>query len=254
MNEWFPEMMDKPDGSMAGGALAYILAMFLILPFFLLVFMLDVFASETAQLWLEIGFHVLSFVLCIQLFRYHFTDSTRYAQQNPRKFLAVTGVCLALSLGVLVGYYFLFRSLSPSSAFVEFGFYFTVPMTEKNFVTYPLNMLMENPFPTFFCMAVLAPVSISCLYYGGCFAQVCYRNPWLAYPAVALLLFLPRLVNCFTFRWINEMEMVLYLTQLPLHLIACYAYQRTESIWSPILIHSIVNIFSCVVMILLSIV
>ena len=248
MNDCFPEMMDKPDGYMAGASLAYILAMFLILPFFLLVFVMDVFQSETAQLWLELAFHGLSFGLCVRLFRSHFSDSTRYAQQNPKKFLAVTAVCLALSLGVIVGYFLVFRSIRPVNDLVEFGFYYTVPLTEKNFVTYPLNMLMTNPALTFLCMAVFTPVSISCLYYGSCFAQVCYRNPWLAYPAVAALLFLPRLINCFTFRWINEMELILYLTQLPLHLIACYAYQRTESIWSPILIHSVVNVLGCAAM------
>lgn len=251
MNDWFPEMMDKPDGQMAGAGLAYILAMFLILPFFLLVFVMDVFQSEAAQLWLEIAFHGLSFGVSILVFRFHFTDSLRHAKQNLKRFLTVTGVCLWLSVGLIIGYYYLFLSIHPPTDFISYGFYYTVPLTEKNFVTYPLNMLLESPIPSLLCMAVLTPVSISCLYYGSCFAQVCYRNPFLAYPATALLIAIPRIVNCFTFRWISEMEMAVYLTQLPLHLIACYAYQKTESIWAPIAIHSVVNLLSGIGMILL---
>ena len=251
MNEWFPEMMDKPDGHMAGAALAYILTMFLILPFFLLVFVMDVFQSETAQLWLELAFHGLSFAVSMGVFRSHFSDSLHHARQNPKSFLTVTGICIALSIGLIVGLYFLFLSIHPPTELVTYGFYYTVPLTEKNFVTYPLNMLMENPILTIVCMTVLTPVNISCLYYGSCFAQVCYRKPWLAYPAVAGLILLPRLANCLTFRWINEMELIVYLTQLPLHLIACYAYQKTESIWSPVIILGVVNLVSCVGMSLL---
>lgn len=250
MNEWFPEMMDKPDSQMVGTGLAYIMAMFLILPFFLLIFALDAFESETVQTWLEFGFHVLSFVICVSVFRSHLSDSLRTARQDLKKFFTVTGICLALSVAVLVGYYsyWLFLCDDPTANSASIGLYYTVPMTEKNLLTYPLDMLMTNSQLALPCMAVLTPVSISCLYYGAGFAPVCYRNPWLAYLAVAALIALPRIANCFTFRWISQMEMTLYFTQLPLHFLACYSYQKTESILAPILIHSVMNLLGCFAM------
>lgn len=238
-------MLDKPDSQMVGAGLANILTMFLMLPFFLLVIAMDVYGSESIQAWIEIGFHLLSCGLIAWAFRSHLSDSLRTARQDLKKFFTVTGVCLVLCIGMIIGYYHLFLSVRPATDAVQFGFYYTLPLTEKNLITYPLNMLLVNPIPTVLTMSVLTPVAISCLYYGCGFAPVCYHNAWLAYPAVALLIALPRLANCLTFRWINEMELTLYLTQLPLHFIACYSYQKTESIWAPIVIHSVVNLLGC---------
>lgn len=253
MNELFPDMMDKPDGSMAGAGLAYILAAFLILPFFMLILVVDAYRSDEAQFWLEFGFHVLSAVVCFLVFRSHFEDSLITAQTDKKRFLSGTAIGLVLSVGVVMAAFNLLMILPQETDLFQAGMFFSIPMSEKNFVTYPLYMLHTHPVLATVCMTVLAPVSISCLYYGSCFAQVCYRKPWLAYPATALLIALPRIVNCMTFRWDSGFEMLQYCYQLPLHFLACYAYQKTDSILAPVIVHGSVNLMGCVAMLVLTI-
>ena len=60
----------------------------------------------------------------------------------------------------------------------------------------------------------------------------------------ALVLALPRLANALTF-WVPEEEMILYFAQLPIHMLACWAYQKTDNIWTPIVLHAVVNLFGC---------
>lgn len=248
MVDLFPEMYDKPDGSMVGGGFGYIAAVFGILPFFMLLFAIDLLESEVVLAWVEIAYHVLGFVVCILVYRGYLSDCLRPIREKGGHFFAVTGVCLLLSLLLMLFYFFLFTFTG--SAFSSYARFYALPMAENNFLTYPMDIVLDTQIAGLLCVTVLTPVTISCLYYGSGFAPVCYERPWLAYLAVAGLLFIPRLINCMTYRWIVEMELLVYAVQLPLHFIACYAYQKTDSIWAPILILAALNLFSGVANIL----
>ena len=91
---------------------------------------------------------------------------------------------------------------------------------------------------------VFSPVAVSCLFYATAFAPVGCRRPWLAYPVVALLIAFPRICNGMTC-WNPTEELVLYLAQLPMHLLACWSYQKTDTVWAPIAVHAAANLIAC---------
>lgn len=248
MFELFPEMYEKPDSQAVGAGLAYIVAGFLILPFCLTIFGLVLFPTEYAQSWLEIGFHGLSFFLCVRAFKDHLAECWDNLRGKIGRFLLVTSVGIVACILLWIGYVLLI----PGNAGLLVAFY-SLPIVEKNLVIYPLTILVEIPILGVLAMTVLAPVAVSCLYYGTAFAPACYTKPWLGYLLVTLLISLPRLVGCLLFRWDNAMELSTLAAQLPIHWICCYCYERTDNIWSPILIHAVTNLLgSGVVMALMA--
>lgn len=58
---------------------------------------------------------------------------------------------------------------------------------------------------------------------------------------MAIILAVPRAMNALTF-WPLDQEVLLYLAQLPLHMIACYAYQKADTVWAPIAVHTAANL------------
>lgn len=238
MFELFPDIMDKPDGHAVGGSLAYCLAAFLILPFFLLFFALDIFHNDLLMSWVEIGFHGISFLLCIKLFRSYLSDCFLTAKGNPARFFLVTGLGIIACLCV----YFFYIFNRHGGWISAYGVAYALPVTERNLLEYPVFLVQVNPIPVLLCMTVMVPVSVSCLYYGTAFAAGCYQKPWLGYLLVTVMIALPRFANCLMFRWYPDVELYVLASQLPIHWIACYCYEQTDSIWSPILIHSITNL------------
>ena len=238
MFELFPEMNDKPDSQAVGGSLAYILAMFLILPFFLTVFGVLLFPTEEAQVWLEVVFHLVSFGLCVVVFREYLADCFLTLKRNVGRFVLVT----ILGTVACCGVWLCFCLFVPYEPYGVYGVFYSLPVSEKNLLLYPLDVLWNNPIPGLLSMTLLTPVAVSCLYYGAGFAPICYDRPWLAYVLTTGLIALPRLANCLMFRWDVEMELAILAVQLPIHWICCYCYERTDSIWCPIIIHAVTNL------------
>ena len=109
----------------------------------------------------------------------------------------------------------------------------------------PGSLLLNGGIPAAVVLVVLGPVITSCLFYATAFAPICTagRRFW-AYAAVAALVAVPRIVTYFTV-WGGHKEVALYLAQLPIHFIACWTYQKTDTIWAPIFTLAITNIAVC---------
>jgi membrane protease YdiL (CAAX protease family) len=127
--------------------------------------------------------------------------------------------------------------------------YGMLPLTEVDLFILPCDVVATYPLLGTLCMGFVTPITISCLLYGSVFAPICYKRPVLAYVAMAAYLAFPRFCNAATF-WDPATEWTLYFTQLPLHMIACWSYQKADSIWAPVLTHMIVNFFSALLILL----
>ena len=238
MDKLFPEMFEKPDSQAIGAGLAYIVAGFLILPFFLTIFGLALFPTEYSQSWLEVAFHGLSFFICIRAFQDHLTECWNNLRGKKTSFVLTTALGILACCVLWIGY----ALFTPYDGMGLFAMFYSLPIVEKNLVIYPLTILAEIPIPGLLCASVLTPVAVSCLYYGTAFAPACYTKPWLGYVLVTLLIALPRLLGCLIFRWDNAMELYTLAAQMPMHWVCCYCYERTDNIWSPILIHGVTNL------------
>ena len=90
----------------------------------------------------------------------------------------------------------------------------------------------------------MTPLTVSCLLYGCVFAPMCVKKPWLAY-VVTIVLALAQKLMIFACFHSYEEQIALFWLQLPMHLIACWSYQKTDTIWTPIAVHMIANLIFC---------
>lgn len=127
---------------------------------------------------------------------------------------------------------------------------FSLPIVELDVFAFPRDLVQDVPLWGTLCTVLLTPVTTACLFYATGFAPTANRKPWLAYLVVALVLLFPRACNAFNFDSLS-IELILYLAQLPIHWAACWAYQKTDTVWAPIFTLSCANLLYCLAVILL---
>jgi len=150
--------------------------------------------------------------------------------------VAIASVALLLVLDLLSMLAFLTDSVSLAESLVYISPFAELPMW------IPAGIMVEFlPFWGTLCLITIVPVTMCCLYYGVVFAPICVDRPWLGYLAIVLLSAVPRVVGVGSAGLPME-QLVLFLIQLPWHLIACWSYQKSDTIWAPIGVYSAVNL------------
>lgn len=182
------------------------------------------------------------------LFRHYLKDSFFNVQLNPKAFFKTVFLCTDIMLAYFIIFFELARhSNSENMLFAANG---TLPLVEMEIFSLSSYLVTVNPVGGLISILIFAPVTMSCVYYASAFAPFCAKRPWLAYLMMAIVLAIPRILSSLTF-WIWDEDLLLYFAQLPLHLIACYAYQKTDTVWAPIVLHTVANGISCLFFLLL---
>ena len=247
MNRYFPTLMDRPEVNNSIAALVYQVVAYYSIPFLLLLLLQggqDGWDRVAAVV--EIAYHGFNFFVALFIFREYLSDAFLSLKQDLKRCMQTIWISVGLIFVISLALYNLF---SGSFSMWWLSAHGSLPLTEVELFLLPRDVILTYPLFGTLCMVLLVPVTISCLYYGAVFAPVCYTRPILAYVAMAVFLAFPRYCNGSTF-WDPTEQMILYITQLPLHMIACRAYQKTDSIWAPIAIHTIVNFFACALILL----
>lgn len=241
-------MYTYPERTTFMAGLAYGVIAFFTFPFLSLYFSQG-FDDAGSLSWFEVIYHVVNFLVAVYIFREYLKDSFMDVECNLKSVLSTIAECsiLILAYSILLPY-FAPSFLSEYAATISHAA--LPPMVEMEIFNMTRNLILVNPVVGTGCAVLLAPVTISCLYYASSFAPVCGDHPWLAYPVVAIILAIPRICNALTF-WPFSEELILYLTQLPVHFIACAAYHKTDTVWAPIAVHAIVNFVSCIMLLFL---
>ena len=246
MHKNFPTLTDRPNINNSVAALVYQVVAYFSIPFLLLLFLQGSQGNIKIVAAVEIGYHVFNFFVARFIFREYLTDTWEDFRYEYKELLKPVSLSSGLIILIAIILYTLFAFSSDNARLIAYG---TLPLTEVDLFIHPCDVVYTYPLLGTLCMGFLAPVALSCLLYGSVFAPICYSRPVLAYVAMAVFLAFPRFCNAATY-WDPATEWTLYFTQLPLHLIACRAYQKTDSIWAPILTHWIVNLFSCALILL----
>ena len=125
-----------------------------------------------------------------------------------------------------------------------------LPIVEMSVSHTPLFTVKLQPIFGTVAMSFFAPISICALFYCSGFATICYHKPWLAYLCVAVITLIPPIIDIL---WRGDAAFVLgaYLVQLPVHLLACWSYQKTDNVWTPLLSLVITNLLASIVLPLL---
>ena len=191
------------------------------------------------EIWAQIAFFIFNAVAAVCIFARYLADSfSYYVTIYPKDFIArvADGVVLTLMTAVVI---FGIGAWLKVPLVME-G---VLPIVEVNLFALPSRIIESHLILGIVCMVLITPFSTSLLYYATGFAPICRHNPLRAYLIMALILAIPGVVNALTF-WPGQEELILYLVQLPIHLIACRTYQKADTIWAPIVSHMIVNLLA----------
>lgn len=231
MKRIFPPMNDRPGKWMPAAALGYWLFAFWFNPFWMPLIADGFWNDLQFASWLDIVYHVVNALAVTAMFKAYAWDSLLNVQMYPGKFIKTVGIAVLLMLALALGLYF-----------------FPVPIAVD---AYPINEMgvavsagvMVETLPVFgtLCHVLLTPIAVVGLFYIAGFAPMCCRKTWLGYLVVTALLILPA---AFDILWRGDAEYVVptFLLQLPMHWIACWSYQKADTVWAPLATLSIFNL------------
>ena len=238
MKKLFPPMMEIPSAQAMAGGIPYWFFAFFFIPA-IMMFSSGGTWGESYVAWMEIGCHIINFIVMFIFFFTYMKDSFLVLQVNTREVLSTAGIAVALIvvLKVVTVLVSLFCG-NDMYANAAFGSFLT---SETDLLYYSTAVIDAQPLWGTLCFVVLSPVTTACLLYASIFAPVCERKPWLAYLVMAALLLIKHLSLAFCL-WPIQEEMAIFLVTLPAHLIACWSYQKTDTVWTPILVHGVSNL------------
>lgn len=243
MSQLFPPMTSKPEKIKIFALIPCWLFVFVLIPMYMPFLGLGLWEKWEISVWLEIGYHVANGIAMLLLLLRYLKDEWFMVQTDLRytlKHIALTvGLAVAAEL-VLFGAAHLLGG--------ELGMLLNcLPAVEMSISHTPLLLLDLQPILGTVTLSVFAPISICALFYCFGFAPVCYRRPWLAYPCVAVLTLIPTVINIL-WRGQTDLSLSSYLVQLPVHLLMCWSYQKTDNVWTPLLSLAAFNLLVSVVL------
>ena len=240
MKKLFPTMLDTPSAQALAGGIPYWLFAYVFFPA-IMMFSSGGIQNESYAPWMEIGCHIINFVVIFLIFFAYMRDSFLTLQVSTREVLIPTAISIAiimvLKVAIIVACMF-FRSEQHYSAALG-----SVLISEGDLLFYSTGVLGAQPLWGTLCFTVLTPITTACLLYASVFAPLCERRPWLAYLVMTAMLLLKHLAMAFCL-WPLEEELAIFLVTLPVHLVACWSYQKADTVWAPILVHAVSNLLS----------
>lgn len=231
MKRIFPPMNDRPEKWMPAAALAYWVFAFPLLPTFMALISDGLWGGREYNSWLDIVYHVINAGVMVAMFRSYAWDSLLNVQLDTKKFFKTVGVAALAMLAL---------------AWVLYNF--PVRMV---FNAYPINEMvlsitagpMVDELPVFgtLCHVLITPVAVVGLFYVPVFAPMCCRKTWLGYLALTVMLTIPTALDIL-WRGDAELTVPMLVLQMPMHWIACWTYQKADTVWAPIATLAIFNL------------
>lgn len=231
MKRFFPIMNDDTEKGMHFALLAYWVFAFGMMPLWMPLFGDGFWYNLPVISWFEIIYHVLNGLVVVIMLKTYLKDSFLNVQMEPKKFLMIVGcpAVVMLALAVVLRYYL---------GQVVDDFY---PMSEATIALTSGYLVKTQPIFGTVCYSFLVPFTVVGLFYAAGFAPVCRRSRWLGYVVVTVLTAVPCALDIL---WRGQAEFVIlcYACQLPMHWIACWTYQKADTVWAPIATLAVFNL------------
>ena len=245
MKRLFPPLYDRPEKFMPFAALGYWLFAFVLIPLFFPLLGDGLWTDRQFASWLEFAYHTVNALVMASMFKSYLVDSFLNVQLDLGKFFKTVGFALLLMMPLVVWVYAVLLPLmySVSNFPIPYVVLDAYPINELVVAISASLMVQELPLFGTLCHVLFAPVAVVCLFYAVGFAPMCCRKPWLGYLTVTILLMLP---GAFDILWRGQADMTIaiYLMQLPIHLLACWTYQKADTVWAPIATLSVFNLIT----------
>lgn len=233
MKKMFPLMFNCPNKSQVFAILAYWLLIFIFFPALIRVISWVGFMNTDALSWVEIIYHVIILAGTLIICREYLQDSFLKVQLEPKMVLHAVILAAGLILLYAAGAMLYLNSLEP------------LPLHVSSINLDANVTVLVNPLFGTLCMSFVCPIATCCVFYATGFAPMCTRNPVLAYILGAFVASLPRLLGYLLLSmYPHVLPTILF--QIPVHLICCWSYQKTDTIWAPIATQCVVNLIGSV--------
>ena len=243
MDKIFPSMSSMPEKNQIFAIIPCWIVVFVLFPMYAPILLLGLWEQVEISVWLEIGFHVFNGVALLLLMHSYLKEEWFMVTTNISYYLKH----VALTVGLIMG-----AELVLLGGLYLFGFNITnmlecLPIVETFVSNTPCLVIDLQPIFGTIALSVFAPISICVLFYCLGFAPVCYQKPWLAYLCIAVITLIPPIINIL---WRDDAALNLsgYIVQLPIHLLACWSYQKTDNAWTPIISLAITNLLASIVL------
>lgn len=246
MNKIFPPMTSKPEKIKIFALLPCWVWVFVLLPMFMPFLGLGLWEQWEISVWLEIGYHVANGITMFFLLRSYLKEEWFMVATDARYYLKH----VALTVGAMMGALLVLLGTLLLCGIDIRDMLECLPAAEMSVSHTPLFLIELEPIFGTIALSVFAPISICTLFYCLGFAPICTKKPWLAYLTICVITLIPPIIDIL---WRGEATLVLsgYLVGLPLHLLACWSYQKTDNVWTPILSLSITNFLTSIVLLVL---
>lgn len=244
MNKIFPSMNSKPERVRVFSLIICYLWVFVLVPMFMPFLGAGLWEDRESIAWLEIAYHVANGLFMLILIGSYLKDEWFMVTTDVRFYLKH----IALTVGLIV-----VTEAELISALTLCGLDMDalregLPVVEMMISHTPPALLQDKPVLGTLALSVFSPISICTMFYCFVFAQVCYRKPWLAYVCIAVVALVPPVADIL---WRGNARFMLgtYIVQLPIHLLACWSYQKTDNVWTPLISLAITNLLASLVQI-----
>lgn len=246
MDKIFPSMCSKPEKIKIFAMIPAWIWVFVLFPIYMPYLGFGIWELGEFSSWLEIGYHVLNGIIMWAILSSYLKEEWFMVTTDVRYYLKH----VALTVGLMLGAELVLLTVLYFCGFKVGYLLEGLPVVEMAVSHTPLSLLTFQPIVGTVVLSVFVPISICALFYCFGFAPVCYKKPWLAYLCVALITLIPPIVDII---WREETNYVLgaYLAGLPIHLLACWSYQKTDNAWTPMVSLGIANLLISVAQILL---
>ena len=243
MNKLFPSMTSKPEKIQIFAIIPCWIWVFVLLPMFMPFLGLGLWEQWDLSVWLEIGYHVANGILMLVIMLSYLKEEwfmvTTDVSHYLKHVLLTVGLIAGAELLLLDALFICGVNIDDMLEYL--------PIVEMSVSHTPLFTVELQPIFGTVALSVFAPISICALFYCLGFAPVCDHKPWLAFLCVAAITLIPPVIDIL---WRGEAAFELggYLVQLPVHLLACWSYQKTDNVWTPMLSLAITNLIASILL------
>ena len=234
-------MYSKPSTSKIIALIPCWVWVFVLFPMFMPFLGFGIWEQYELSVWLEISYHVANGIIALFIISDYLKDDWFMVTTDLRFYLKH----IALTVGLVIIAEFVLLGPLTLFGFDIMNMLESLPVVEMSVSHTPLFLIELQPIIGAITLTVFAPISICALFYCFGFAPVCCRKPWLAYLCIAIITLIPPIIDIL---WRGGAEFVLsgYLVQLPIHLLLCWSYQKTDNVWTPLISLMVINLLASV--------
>ena len=240
MKRFFPAMYNKPEPIQIFLLIPACVWVFILFPLFMPFIGMGLWEQWELSVWLEIGYHVANGLLVLFLIFAYLKEEIFMVTTEFRFYLKH----ILLTVGLIIGVEIVWTGALFLSGFDLASMLEHLPVSEMTVSHTSLFVLELQPIFGTITFSIFEPITVCGLFYCLVFAPLCNIKPWLGYLGVAVMTLIPPVIDII---WRGNAAFVLvgYLATLPVHLLACWSYQKTDNVWTPIFSLAGANLLTC---------